>query len=80
MTHRALLALAIPSIASAMLNHFYRVVDQYFVQWIGVNAQAAVGACTFVLIALFSLSVILSAELVPYLLVQWVRMIFTGNV
>ena len=65
MTHRALLVLAIPSIASAMLNHFYRVVDQYFVQWIGVDAQAAVGACTFVLIALYSLSVILSAGASP---------------
>ena len=39
---------------SAMLNNAYRVIDQYAVQWLGVDAQAAIASCTFVLIAFFA--------------------------
>ena len=47
---RPILALAIPSAAFTILTNGYRVVDQYFSQGISVDAQAAVGSSTFVLI------------------------------
>ena len=55
LTITSLLALAIPSILSSLLNNAYRIIDQYAVQWIGTAAQAAMGSCAFVLIAAFSL-------------------------
>jgi len=62
---RALLALAIPSVASALLNHAYRAVDLYAVQWLGMAAQAALGSATFVLIATNALVILISAGAAP---------------
>jgi multidrug resistance protein, MATE family len=60
-----LLSLAIPSIASAILNNFYRVVDQYAVQWLGTNSQAAIASSTFILIAAYSIFLIISGGIAP---------------
>lgn len=50
-----LLRLALPAAASVLLNNAFKVIDQYSVQWLGKDAQAAVGSCTFVLIGLFAI-------------------------
>ena len=62
---RHLLALALPAIASALLNNFYRVIDQYAVQWLGTPAQAAIGSSTFILIAFYALFMVVSAGTGP---------------
>ncbi len=51
---RELLALAIPSMLSVILTNAYRSVDQYFIQFVSTDAQAAIGSSVFVLIALAS--------------------------
>ncbi len=51
---KSLIYLTFPTALSAMLNNAYRVIDQYAVQWLGVDAQAAIASCTFVLIAFFA--------------------------
>ena len=66
-TYRVLITLAIPAIASALLNNFYRVVDLFSVQWLGTDAQAALGSCSFVSIALYSCFVLISAGAGPLL-------------
>ncbi len=53
-TNKSLIALTFPAALSAMLNNAYRVIDQYAVQWLGVDSQAAIASCTFVLIAFFA--------------------------
>ena len=50
----ALLRLAIPSTAFAVLTNGYRVVDQYWVQRVSTEAQAAVGSSIFVLIVFYA--------------------------
>jgi Na+-driven multidrug efflux pump len=45
------LGLALPAVASSLLNNLYRIIDQYSVQWLGTHSQAALGACAFILIA-----------------------------
>ena len=60
-----LLSLATPSIASALLNNFYRVIDQYAVQWLGTASQAAIGSSTFILIAGYSLFLLISGGIAP---------------
>ena len=62
---RHLLALALPAIASALLNNFYRVIDQFAVQWLGTPAQAAIGSSTFILIAFYALFMVVSAGTGP---------------
>lgn len=52
---RQIFALAWPAALSVLLTNAFKVIDQFAVQWLGVSAQAAVGACTFVLIALYAL-------------------------
>ena len=47
-------SLAWPAAVSVLLNNAFKVIDQYAVQWLGVAAQAAVGSCTFVLIAFYA--------------------------
>ncbi len=47
-------ALAWPAAVSVLLNNAFKVIDQFAVQWLGVAAQAAVGSCTFVLIAFYA--------------------------
>ena len=64
-TRRELALLAAPAAASALLNNAYRVIDQYAVQWLGVPAQAAVGSCTFVLIAIYAVHALLSGGVGP---------------
>jgi MATE family multidrug resistance protein len=56
---RGLLALALPSAAFVLLTNGYRVVDQYYVQGVSIDAQAAIGSSIFVLLVLFA-----AAELV----------------
>ncbi len=56
---RSLLALAVPSSVFVLLTNGYRVVDQYYVQGVSIDAQAAIGSSIFVLIVLFA-----AAELV----------------
>ena len=51
---KSLIYLTFPAALSAMLNNAYRVIDQYAVQWLGVDAQAAIASCTFVLIGFFA--------------------------
>ncbi|WP_411725443.1 MATE family efflux transporter [Methyloglobulus sp.] len=51
---KSLIFLTFPAALSAMLNNAYRVIDQHAVQWLGVDAQAAIASCTFVLIAFFA--------------------------
>jgi len=58
-------ALAWPAAVSILLNNAFKVIDQFAVQWLGVAAQAAVGACTFVLIAFFALYEITAAGAAP---------------
>ncbi len=53
-SNKSLIYLTFPAALSAMLNNAYRVIDQYAVQWLGVDAQAAIASCTFVLIAFFA--------------------------
>ncbi len=54
LTRAELLRLALPSMASVILTNAYRSVDQYWIQGVGVEAQAAIGSSVFVLIAVFS--------------------------
>jgi MATE family multidrug resistance protein len=51
---RELLALAGPAIASYLLNNFYRINDQFWIQGLGGDAQAAVGAAMYVVILNFA--------------------------
>ncbi|MGR9099015.1 MAG: MATE family efflux transporter [Gammaproteobacteria bacterium] len=60
-TSRSLIYLAAPAALSAMLNNAFRVIDQHAVQWLGVNAQAAIASTTFVLIGYFAVYSIISS-------------------
>ncbi len=57
----SLIYLTFPAALSAMLNNAYRVIDQYAVQWLGLDSQAAIASCTFVLIAFFAVYSIFSS-------------------
>ena len=59
------LRLALPATACAVLSYAYRPLDQYFVQWLGQDAQAALGATTFVVILASSAFILLSAGAGP---------------
>jgi MATE family multidrug resistance protein len=50
----SLLALAIPSAVFTVLTNGYRVVDQYFIQAVSTEAQAAIGSSIFVLILFYA--------------------------
>ena len=65
LTLKSLICLAVPAAASVLLNNAFKVIDQYSVQWLGVEAQAAVGSCTFILIGLFSFFALISAGTGP---------------
>lgn len=58
---KQLIALTAPAALSAMLNNAYRVIDQQAVQWLGVEAQAAIASCTFILIGYYAFYSIISA-------------------
>lgn len=51
LTSRELLRLAVPSVAMTVLTFGFRTVDQLWVKGLSVDAQAAVGASVFVVIA-----------------------------
>lgn len=53
-TWRGVLALALPSMASAVLTNAYRSVDQFWIQDVSVEAQAAIGSSFFILIAVYA--------------------------
>lgn len=61
----ALLRLAIPAAAAAILHNAYRPLDQVFVAGLGSEAQGALGACTFVLIVAYGLSMLVAGGLGP---------------
>ena len=65
-TYRYIIWLAIPGMLSALLNNIYRLIDQYFVQWLSTEAQAALGASTFFLFTGYALFVLISAGVGPY--------------
>ena len=52
---RTLLHLAWPATCSYLLNNTYRFNDQYWIQGLGAEAQAAIGAMMFVAIMTFAL-------------------------
>lgn len=52
---RTLLTLAWPATLSYLLNNTYRINDQYWIQGLGAEAQAAIGAMMFVAIMTFAL-------------------------
>jgi putative MATE family efflux protein len=60
-----LLALALPAMASVFLNNAYRIVDQYAVQWLGTESQAAIGSTTFILIATYAMFMVVSSGVGP---------------
>jgi putative MATE family efflux protein len=62
---RTLLALALPAAASVFLNNAFRIIDQFAVQWLGADAQAALAASTFALIGLYAVFSLFAAGTVP---------------
>jgi putative MATE family efflux protein len=52
---RTVLLLAWPATLSFLLNNSYRINDQFWIQGLGQNAQAAIGAMMFVAIMTFAL-------------------------
>lgn len=62
---RLLWSLAWPAAISVVLNNAFRVVDQYSVQWIDADAQAAIGSNTFVLIVFFAVYELIAAGTGP---------------
>lgn len=60
------LALALPVMASGVLQAMFRPVDQYFVQDLGAPAQGALGVATMVTILVFSAWLVLSAGTAAY--------------
>jgi putative MATE family efflux protein len=60
-----LLKLSVPAAASVLLNNAFKVIDQYSVQWLGREAQAAVGSCTFILIGLFAIYSVIASGAGP---------------
>ncbi|MDP2313494.1 MAG: MATE family efflux transporter [Pseudomonadota bacterium] len=64
-TYGLLFRLAAPAAASAVLNNAFRVIDQYAAGAIGTSAQAAIGSCTFVLIAAWAVYALVSGGAGP---------------
>lgn len=62
---KALLSLALPAALSVLLNNAFKVIDQYSVQWLGVEEQAAIGATTFILIGFFAIYAVVSSGTGP---------------
>ncbi len=54
-SYRELIALALPAAASALLNNAFRLIDQQAAGSIDTPSQAAIGSCTFVLIASYAI-------------------------
>ena len=64
-TRRELVLLALPAAASALLNNAFRVIDQLAAGGISTPAQAAIGSCTFVLIAAYGVHCLIAAGVGP---------------
>lgn len=62
---RPLLGLAIPSAVFTVLTNGYRIVDQYFIQYVSVEAQAAISSSVFVLIFFYAACELLAAGAGP---------------
>lgn len=62
---KTLLALALPSAAFTVLTNGFRVVDQYFIQRVSTEAQAAIGASVFVIIFFYASFSLISAGAGP---------------
>lgn len=62
---KAILRLAVPSTLFTVLTNGYRVVDQYYIQAVSTEAQAAVGSSVFVLIVFFSAFELVAAGAAP---------------
>ena len=62
---KSVFLLAFPAALSVLLNNGFRIIDQFAVQWLGMEAQAAIGSVTFVLIAYFGLYALISAGTLP---------------
>ena len=65
LTRSEVLRFAIPSTLFSVLRHSYRVVDQFWLQHVSTEAQAAIGSATFVLILFSGLFVLVSAGAGP---------------
>ncbi len=59
--------LALPAAASALLNNAFRVIDQLAAGGISTPAQAAIGSCTFVLIACYAAHLVVAGGVGPLL-------------
>ncbi len=60
-----LLRLAVPSAIFAVLTNAFRAVDQYWIQGVSTEAQAAIGASTFVVILFYASFVLVAAGAGP---------------
>ena len=65
LTRSEVLRFAIPSTLFSVLRHSYRAVDQFWLQHVSTEAQAAIGSATFVLILFSGLFVLVSAGAGP---------------
>jgi putative MATE family efflux protein len=57
--------LAWPAVLSFVLNSSYRINDQFWIQGLGREAQAAIAACTFVLIMNFAVIYLVAGGTLP---------------
>lgn len=64
-TRDEVVRLALPAMASAVLNNTFRVIDQYAVGHISTAAQAAVGSTIFVLIANYGVHLLVAGGAGP---------------
>ncbi len=64
-TRAELLRLALPGMLFAVLTHAYRTVDQFWIQDVSTEAQAAIGSSVFVLIVFFAAFEIVSGGAGP---------------
>jgi MATE family multidrug resistance protein len=64
-TTREVLTLAVPASLGMLLQHAFRPLDQFFAQYISADAQAALGASTFVVIVVFGAFVTVSGGVGP---------------
>jgi len=60
-TPLSILYLAVPAALSGMLNNVFKAIDQYAVQDLGSEAQAAIASTTFILIIFFAGYAIISS-------------------
>jgi MATE family multidrug resistance protein len=65
LTTGELLRLAIPSAIFAVLTNAFRAIDQYWIQGVSTEAQAAIGASTFVVILFYASFVLIAAGAGP---------------